>query len=69
MTVKELKDILESIPDHFLVEVDVEWQIKPKGPYPYPYESQRVNPSGYDVAYSDGRFKLDVELRPENHNQ
>ena len=68
MTIKELKDLISSIPDDFIFEIEVEREVPKdelmKRAYPYPIDSQRcqVKKENHDIGWSDGKMKLSVRI-------
>lgn len=68
MTIKELKELISSIPDYFIFEIEVEKEVPKdelmKRAYPYPIDSQRcqVKKENLDIGWSDGKIKLNVRI-------
>jgi hypothetical protein len=68
MTIKELKDLISSVPDNFIFEIEVEKKVSDeelaKRSYPYPFDTERcqVENGNYDIGWSDERMKLNIRI-------
>lgn len=68
MTIKELKDLISSVPDHFIFEIEVEKKVSDeelaKRSYPYPFDTERcqIEKGHYDIGWSDERMKLNIRI-------
>ena len=72
MTIKELKEIISSVPDDFIFEIEVEKpvpaEVLESRSYKYPYDSQRceTGKGNYDIGWSDSKMKLNVRINDDN---
>jgi hypothetical protein len=72
MTIKELKDLISSIPDDFIFEIEVEKEVTKnelmQRTYPYPIDTQRceVKKENHDIGWSDGKMKLELQMMLSN---
>jgi hypothetical protein len=66
MTVRDIKKLIEDVPDDFLFEVEVSKRIPSdvliKMQYPYPFEFERCQINGYDIGWSENRMKVNVRI-------
>ena len=63
MTVKELKNLLEDVPDDFEFEV---WrEVKEESSWGYDIVRHKVNPKNYDVGWSDRKMHIHIDDAPE----
>ena len=68
MTIGELKKIIDSIPNEFIFEVEVEKKVSQeelsKRSYPYPFDSERcqIKCRDYDIGWMEKKMKVNVRL-------